>query len=115
MASTGLAKLLAIIGGIVILAEGVLGLLGALDIFTLGFGIPGHGGLDLLGGTLSAIISAIIAIVIGIAVLIATGVVKGSSVRFNGVTLLILGILGILFASWIGGVLVIIAAILLFL
>ena len=103
----GLAKLLAIIGGIVIVVEGVLGLLGnsIAKVVNLAF-------LD----ALSSIVFGIIAIVIGLLVLISTGVLgsKKAKLGFNGVVILVLGILGIIFASTIGGVLVIIAAILMF-
>lgn len=101
----GLARILAIIGGIVIVVEGVLGMLNrsVAKVVNLAF-------LDALG----AIIFGIIAIVIGLLVLISTGVLssKKAKVGFNGVVILVLGILGIIFASTIGGVLVIIAGIL---
>lgn len=101
----GLARILAIIGGIVIVVEAILGFLNGhiakvIDIAFL--------------NALSAIISTIIAVVIGLLVLISTGVFKSKNAKigFNGVIILVLGILGILFASTIGGVLVIIAGIL---
>ncbi len=101
----GLARILAIIGGIIIVVEGVLGMLNksVAKVVNLAF-------LD----ALSAIIFGIIAIVIGLLVLISTGVFKSkkASIGFNGVVILVLGILGIIFASTIGGVLVIIAGIL---
>ncbi len=104
----GLAKLLAIIGGIVIVVEGVLGLLGKsmTKFFSLGF-------LD----ALAPLIWGIIAIAIGLLILISTGVLgsKKAKLGFNGVVILVLGILGFLFGSNIGGILVIIAAILMFL
>ena len=101
----GLARILAIIGGVIIVVEGVLGMLNksVAKVVNLAF-------LDALG----AIIFGIIAIVIGLLVLISTGVFKSKKgkIGFNGVIILVLGILGILFASTIGGVLVIIAGIL---
>ncbi len=101
----GLARILAIIGGIVIVVEAILGFLNGhiAKVIDIAF-------LNVLG----AIISTIIAVVIGVLVLISTGVLKSKSskIGFNGVIILVLGILGILFASTIGGVLVIIAGIL---
>jgi hypothetical protein len=75
--------------------------------------LPGGGGLGIITG----IIGAIIGLVIGIVVLISVGAVKSKGKKQSGsaVLVLVLGILGLLFASWIGGVLVIIAAILMFL
>lgn len=111
MAVSGLARILAIVGGVVIIVEGVLGILGLLDI-SLGFHYPGEGGF----GILSGLISIIIGIVIGVIVLIATGTIKSrGNVSFNGITILILGIIGLVFAYGIGSVLVIIAGILLLL
>ncbi len=103
----GLAKLLAIIGGIVIVVEAVLGMLGkAFSNFVE---------LEFLGA-LGPIVYGIIAIVIGLLILISTGVLgsKKAKLGFNGVVILVLGILGFLFGSNIGGILVIIAAILMF-
>lgn len=110
--NTGLAKILAIIGGLVILIQGVLALLNHLGIFSFGLGLPGEGGFL---GSLGALVNAIIAIVVGILVLISTGVIKSSKTKvgFNGVIMLVLGILGIIFGSLIGGVLVLIGGILL--
>ena len=104
----GLAKILAIIGGIVIVVEGVLGMLGkAFSSFVK---------LEFLGD-LGIIVYGIIAIVIGLLILISTGVLgsKKAKIGFNGVIILVLGILGFIFGSNLGGVLVIIAAILMFL
>ena len=101
----GLARILAIIGGIVIVVEAIYGffrghIAKVIDIPFL--------------NVLDAIISTIIAVVIGLLILISTGVFKSKNAKigFNGVIILVLGILGILFASTIGGVLVIIAGIL---
>ena len=101
----GLARILAIIGGIVIVVEAIWGFLNGhvakvIDIPFL--------------NTLAAIVSTIIAVVIGLLVLISTGVLRSKSTKigFNGVIILVLGILGIILASTIGGVLVIIAGIL---
>ncbi len=89
-----------------IVVEGVLGLLGrtTTQFFNLGFF---DGLTDLIWG--------IIAIVIGLFILISTGVLGSKKkVAFNGIVILVLGILGFLFGSNIGGILVIIAAILMF-
>ncbi|QEE16659.1 hypothetical protein DSAG12_02489 [Promethearchaeum syntrophicum] len=103
----GLAKILAIIGGILIIAEAILGMLGR--------GVTNFVELDFLVG-LGAVIYGIIAIVIGLLILISTGVIssKKAKIGFNGLVILVLGILGFLFGSNIGGILVIIAAILMF-
>ena len=110
--NSGLAKLLAIIGGLIIVIQGVLALLSHLEIFSFALGLPGEGGFF---GGVGGLINAIIAIVVGIFVLISTGTVKSSNTKlgFNGVVVLILGILGIIFGSLVGGVLVLIAGILL--
>ncbi|MHA1673879.1 MAG: hypothetical protein ACTSYI_09640 [Promethearchaeota archaeon] len=111
--NTGLAKILAIIGGILVLVDGVLSLLGILlDAFSLPFNLPGGGGLY---GGLGPLLNAIIAIVIGLFILISTGVVKSSKTKvgFNGIIILVLGILALVFGGFIGPVLVIIGGILL--
>ncbi len=110
--NAGLAKILAIIGGILVLVDGVLALLKiVLSAFNLP-DIPGGGGLY---GGLNPLLNAIIAIVIGLLILISTGVVKSSKTKvgFNGIIILILGILALVFGSFIGPVLVIIGGILL--
>jgi len=106
--NAGLAKLLAIIGGIVIVVEAILGMLGK--------GVTSFVEFDFLVG-LGSVIYGIIAIVIGLLILISTGVLgsKKAKLGFNGLVILVLGILGFLFGSNLGGVLVIIAAILMFL
>lgn len=104
-----LAKILSIIGGLLMLILGVLKLLGHLGINL--FSVPGvYGGLGLLTG----IFVPIVLIVVGLLTLIATGTVKGSSTKvgFNGVTILILGIVGLLFGGDIWAILLIIAGIL---
>ncbi len=110
--NTGLAKVLAIIGGLVITIQGVFALIEHLGIFNFSLGIPGEGGFL---GSLGVLINAIIAIVVGILVLISTGVIKSSKTKvgFNGVIMLVLGILGIIFGNLIGGVLVLFGGILL--
>ena len=103
--NAGLARILAIIGGIVIVFEAIWGFLNGhvAKVINIAF-------LDALG----AIVGTIIAVVIGVLILISTGALrsKNTKIGFNGVIILVLGILGILFASTIGGVLVIIAGIL---
>ena len=104
-----LAKILSIIGGLLMLIIGILHLLGALGINL--FEVPlGWGGL----GFLSGLINSIILIVVGLFTLISTGIIKKSSTKvgFNGITILILGIVGLLFGGGIWAVLLIIAAIL---
>lgn len=110
--NSGLAKILAIIGGILVLADGVLSLLNVLlSEFNLGFNIPGAGGFY----SFSGLINSIIVIAIGFFILIATGTIKSSksNVKFNGVTVIILGIIALIFGGYIGPILVIIAGILL--
>ena len=104
-----LAKILAIIGGLIVTIFAVISILRLLSI-TIDFPWFTIWGYD-LGGW----INPIIALVVGILILIATGVVKSSSsnVRFNGVTVLILGILAFVFGDNLGAILVIIGGILL--
>jgi hypothetical protein len=109
--NSGLAKILAIIGGILVLLDGIVSLLGFFEI-TLGFGVPGGGGFF---NELGALVNAIIVIGIGLIILISTGTVKSknTNIAFNGITVLILGILALVFGSYLGPILVIIAGILL--
>ena len=105
----GIAKILSIIGGLLMLIIGVLHLLSALGTHL--FDIPlVWGGLGLFSG----LIDAIILLVVGLLTLIATGIVKGSNTKvgFNGITILILGVVGLLFGGGIWAVLLIIGAIL---
>lgn len=88
---------------------GVLSLLSHLNIFS--YSVPlGYAGLGLLG----ALVGAIVLIAVGVLTLMATGTVKKSSskVGFNGVTILILGIVGLLFGGGVWAILLIIAGIL---
>ncbi|WP_457557970.1 hypothetical protein [Candidatus Harpocratesius sp.] len=104
-----LARILSIIGGLIMLIIGILHLFGALGMNL--FDVPlGWGGL----GFLSAVVSAIILIVVGFLTLISTGIIKKSrtNVGFNGITILLLGIVGLLFGGGIWAILLIIAAIL---
>jgi hypothetical protein len=108
----GIAKILAIIGGILSIYGGVMKILGKSGLtqfIDLSF-------LSFLAG-LTGIVLGIIAIVIGLLILISSGVVssKKANLGFNGVVLLILGILALLFASELGGILTIVAAVLMFL
>lgn len=104
----GLARILALIGAIVLIVEAVLSF---FNIFHFGTGsFLG----ELFGGVLGGIVGLIIVIVIGVLVLIAGGFVKSNAkVGFNAIVVIILGILGFIFGSNVGGVLVIIAGILL--
>lgn len=88
-------KILAIIGGILALLEGILGFFGAT--FSVFWGFP--------------IIGPIIAIILGIVVILSV-VRPGNPIPFTWVVLLILGILVIIFGSLLGGILVLIAGIL---
>ena len=108
-----LPKLLAIIGGLIVVVFAVLSMLRlvgvALDVaFWPSFNV---------GYSINAWVNAIIALVVGILILISTGTIKSSStkVRFNGVTVLVLGILAFVFGDNLGGILVIIGGILLLL
>jgi len=110
MAANGCARILAILGGLIITIDGIIQVLGELSI-ALGFTVPGGSNF----GILSGLVRAIVCLVVGVLILMSAGVIKGSKVSGSAITLLILGILGVLFSGYLGGVLVIIAAILLFL
>lgn len=88
-------KILAIIGGILALLEGILGFFGAA--FSVFWGFP--------------IIGPIIAIILGIVVILSV-IRSGNPIPFTWIVLLILGILVIIFGSLLGGILVLIAGIL---
>ncbi len=109
MAEYGLARILGTIGGVIMVVEGVLKILRMLEI-ALDINYNG-GGVSSVEG----IIGALIAIGLGILVLISTGVIRSHriAIGFSGVALIILGVLGIIFASTLGGVLVLIGGILL--
>lgn len=112
MAKSGLTKTLAIIGAILIFVDGILGILAAFGIFSFGFGFFGSSFFT-IGGLYW--LNPVIVLVIGILAMISVDLFKGG-IPYNGVWLLVLGIAGLVFGSWfIGGVLLIIAAILLFL
>ncbi|WP_371805478.1 hypothetical protein [Candidatus Lokiarchaeum ossiferum] len=107
-----LAKILSIIGGLIMLAIGALGILYTfIDPF---FNVPlGWGGIGLLSG----LISSIILFAVGIFTFISTGVIKKSTsnVGFNAVTLIVLGIVGLLFGGGLWAILLILAGILMIL
>jgi hypothetical protein len=109
MAEYGLARILAIIGGVLMVVDGSIAILRDLSI-SLHINYTG-GGVSSIEG----ILGALFAIIIGILVLISTGVIRTHRVdiSFSGVSLIVLGVLGIIFASTIGGVLVLIGGILL--
>ena len=113
--NSGIAKILAIIGGVLVVIDGVFSLLNvALEVLNIDFNVPGGGGFY---AGLGATVNAIIVIVLGLLILVATGTVKSSksNVKFNGITVLILGILALVFGSFLGPILVIIAGIILIL
>jgi len=111
MASKSLTQILALIGGIIIIIDGILTLLGIFGMF-----IPGLPGWGFWGAFFAGWINVIILIVDGLLVLFSVDVIKGLKIPYNGIWLLILGIIGIVFGSFfLGGALVIIAAILWFL
>lgn len=95
-----IAKWLVVIGGLLGLLEGILTIIG-MTIFG-GFGL------------LDPLISGIIAIILSLIALATSGVVdiKALKFDFNWVVLIILGVLMYVFASGLGGILVIIGAIL---
>ena len=108
----GIAKILAIIGGILSIYGGVMKILGKS-------GLTNFIDLAFLASFawLTGIVMGIIAIIIGLLILISSGVLKSkkTNLGFNGVVLLVLGILALLFASELGAILTIIAAVLMFL
>jgi len=89
-------KVLAILGGLIAL------IVGLLDLFGFGYGFGAFWGVPYL--------FPIIAIILGILVLLSA--FKGKPIPFTAVWLLVLGILILIFGSWLAAVLVIIAGIL---
>ena len=110
--SKSLPKLLAIIGGLIVVIFAVLSMIKLLGI-VLDVDFWPH----FWGYSINGWINAIIALVVGILILISTGTIKSSStkVKFNGVTVLVLGILAFVFGDNLGGILVIIGGVLLLL
>jgi len=100
MSNSSCARVLAILGGLIMTIRAIIAILSYLGT-ALDFSMPLGSGVNLLSG----IIGAIVLLVIGILVL-------GRSYYREAVLLLILGILGILFGDLLGGILVIIAAVL---
>lgn len=100
MSNSSCARLLAIIGGLIMTISAILAILGYLGN-ALDFSIPYEGRVYLLEG----IGGAIVLLIIGIITL-------SRNYYREGVLILILGILGIIFGSLIGGILVIIAGVL---
>jgi hypothetical protein len=92
-------KVLAILGGLIAL------IVGLLDLVGLNYGLGASWAVPYL--------FPIVAIILGIVVLLSA--FKGSPVPFTAVWLLVLGILILIFWSWLAAVLVIIAGILGFL
>jgi hypothetical protein len=99
-----ISKWLVILGGIVGLLTSILEFLG---IFSLGIGL---GGADNIIGVIVVVIMALIA-------LATSGVIdiKALKMEFNFIVLLIVGIVMALFGGLLGGVLIIIGALLLLL
>ncbi len=96
-----ISKWLVVIGGILGLLQGIL------TILAMPFGLGINLGLDPL-------IMGIIAIVLSLIALATSGIVNIPALKFdfNWIVLLILGILMFIFASDLGGILVIVGAIL---
>lgn len=92
-------KILAILGGFIALIAGIL------DLAGFGFGIGGYWGIPNANW-----LNPIIAIILAILVLLCA--FRGNPIPFTWVWLLILGILILIFGSWLAGVLVILAGIL---
>ncbi|MHA1769155.1 MAG: hypothetical protein ACTSV3_04825 [Candidatus Thorarchaeota archaeon] len=107
MASDGkkIGDLLVLIGGLIGLIQGILLVLGTPFAILPGFSI----GLDVF-------LSGILAIIFSLIVLVNSGFVKISALEFKNkwLVILIMGILLYLFGSGLGGVLVILGAILIF-
>ncbi|UYP43806.1 hypothetical protein NEF87_000091 [Candidatus Lokiarchaeum ossiferum] len=102
MANNDLVKILAFIGGILGVVNGVMAFFGVLNPYS----------------TLLRILFGILSILLGLMVIVSSGYIKISlpfSIPFEKVPLLIVGIVFLVFGSWFAGVLIIIAAILLFL
>ena len=97
-----ISKWLVVIGGILGLLQGILTILG------MGFGL----GISIF--VLDGLIMGIIAIILSLIALATSGVVDIPALKFdfNWIVLLILGILMFIFASDLGGILVIVGAIL---
>ncbi len=96
-----ISKWLVVIGGLLGLLEGILRI--------LGYGIFG-GGIFILDG----LIMGVIAIVLALIALATSGIVNIPALKFdyNWIVLIILGILMYIFGSGLGGILIILGAIL---
>ena len=107
--SKSLPKVLAIIGGLVVVIFAVLSMINLLGIVLDVAFWP-----TIWGYSINGWVNAIIALIVGILILISTGTIKSSTkVTFNGVTILVLGILAFVFGDNLGAILVIIGGILL--
>ncbi len=95
-----IAKILDILGGLIVLIGAILSLAGAAYFGPAGFGV------------VNWIVGAIIGIILGIIVILAA-IRPNDPIPWNGVVVLILGIIVLIIASLIGGILIIIAGILL--
>ena len=112
MAKSGITKTLAIIGAILIFVDGGSSPITFFGIFVFNLGFLGSSFFS-IGGLYW--LNPVIVLVIGILAMISVDLFKGG-IPYNGIWLLVLGIAALVFGSWfIGGVLMIIAAILWFL
>ena len=110
--ANSLTKFLAILGAILVFVDGVLSLLAYFGIFNYVLGGFFGKTLFIIGGL--GWLNAVIVLVVGILAMISVDLFKGT-IPFNGIWLLVLGIAAIVFGSWfIGGLLLVIAAILWF-
>ena len=100
-----IGDLLILLGGIVGLIEGILTVLG----------LPYLAFLPYVAFGLDALVTGILGILFSLIALVNSGVIKISALEFSNkwLVILIMGILMYLFASGLGGILVIIGAILL--
>ncbi len=94
----GMAKILAIIGG----------LLGFIEAIMVLAGNPFGPSYSVAGNIVGGIIALLIALVVLFAIF-----KPGDPIPYNGTVLLIMGIIMIVFSSMIGGILVLVAGILL--
>lgn len=102
MANEDLTKILAFIGGILGVVHGFLAFFEVLNPYP----------------TLVRILFGVLSILLGLMVIASSGYIKVTlpfSIPFEKVPLLIVGIVFLVFGSWLAGVLIIIAAVLLFL
>lgn len=111
-ALTTIGKILALIGGLLMIIGGILSIIGRSLNELLNLGSNIQTGPNLFGNTLGALIAAIIYIVIGIIlVFIYINRIKIEDILALGIVVIVLGIVG---SSWLvilGGILILIDAI----